>query len=173
MMSHSKSREIVAKVRLRVASAQISKHRIARSRGSSAKCLRAIRAKVARKSSLPVNAEKSSPTRARSRSAKPTTICLLGGEVAVEVAGAHARFGGHVLHGRAVEPAAHEAAFCRIKDSGAPIHDRLRLGRGRKGSVVHDTNENERSFSRTLVACRVKSQAAAPRCSTCCSRATP
>src|SRR4051794_29996158 len=76
-MSFSNASEIPANALLRVASAQISRHRIARSRGSSAKCLRARCRKIPRKSSFWAKVEKSSPMRARSRSVSAMTIASL------------------------------------------------------------------------------------------------
>jgi hypothetical protein len=43
------------------------------------------------------------------------------GKVAIEVAGAHLRLGGDVLHGGAVEARAHEAALGCVEDAGATL----------------------------------------------------
>ena len=46
---------------------------------------------------------------------------VLGGEVAVEIAGAHARLRRHVLHGRAVKAGAREAALRGVEDVRAAL----------------------------------------------------
>ncbi len=60
---------------------------------------------------------------------------LLRGEVAIEVARAHARLGADVLHRRAVEPGAHEAALGGRQDLGPTV--RLKLGIGPAHELPH------------------------------------
>src|SRR5262245_17505889 len=51
---------------------------------------------------------------------------LFGGEIAVEIARAHAGFGANLLHGGAVKARAHKAALRRSQNLGATV--RLKLG---------------------------------------------
>ena len=57
---------------------------------------------------------------------------LLGGKIAVEIAGAHAGLVGDVLHRRGVKAVAHEGALGRGEDARAPI----RVGRARGGQAA-------------------------------------
>ena len=134
MTSRSNSSRCAAKAGLRVASAQISRHRTARSRGSSSKCLRPSAPKPLEKSSAPIEAREilHDPCPVPLRETGHHRV--LGGKVAVEVARAHARLGGDVLHGGAVKAGAHEAALGRIEDARTAVgRTGPGAGHGRRG----------------------------------------
>ena len=61
---------------------------------------------------------------------------LLGGKVAVEVAGAHLGLFGDVLHGRRVEAVADESALGRLEDPLAPaLLGGAPIGKGAGGVI--------------------------------------
>ena len=120
-MSHSKAPVIAAKAGLRVASAQISRQRIAFSRGFSSKCLRPRRGEAVDEilgAGEGVEVFRHLGAVALGEAARDR---VLRGKVAIEVAGAHLRLGGDVLHGGAMEARAHEAALGCVQDAGATL----------------------------------------------------
>ena len=120
-MSHSKALVIAAKVGLRVASAQISRQRIAFSRGFSSKCLRPSRGEALDEilgADEGVEVFRHLGAVALGEAGRDR---VLRGEIAIEVARAHLRLGGDVLHGGAMEARAHEAALGRVEDADAAL----------------------------------------------------
>ncbi len=79
---------------------------------------------------------------------------VLGGEVAIEVAGAHARFRRHVHHRGAMEAGADEAPLGGVEDVRAALGGDF-LGRDTRSGCVHRSSrcrgENESSFTRMNV----------------------
>ena len=73
---------------------------------------------------------------------------LLRREVAIEIAGAHRRLGGDMLHGRGVKAVSHEGALGGLDDAPASIGVAHRLGRmAARKAPWRTCLENERSFS--------------------------
>ena len=71
---------------------------------------------------------------------------FLRGEIAVEIARAHRRFGGDMLHSRRVKAMPHESTLGGLDDAHAPIRVGPSLHMSRFGKTMAPP-ENERSFS--------------------------
>ena len=72
---------------------------------------------------------------------------FLGRKIAVEIACAHARFVGDVLHCRGVKAVANKGALGRFEDSKPPLGFGGAARDGRGGQRHGGANENECSFS--------------------------
>jgi hypothetical protein len=82
---------------------------------------------------------------------------LFGGEIAIEVARAHARLDADLLHRRPMEARAHEAALGRGKDLGLTIGSKLNVGPSHAkppGIAVRYKRMNARSPIRERSACQ-------------------
>ena len=122
---------------LRVASAQISRQSFALSGDASSKCRRPSARKAVRKSLAAVAQLAEFPAEIGAVAlAEAGDQRVLGGEIAIEIAGAHAGLRRHVLHGRAVEAGAAEAALRRVQDLRPAVRRRL-LTVPAQGCVAH------------------------------------
>ena len=109
-------------------------------------CSRSVSRMAIRRSPLR-RARRTLPGAAPDRRAQALDDRLLGGEIAVEVAGAHAGLVSHLRHRRGMKAVAHEGALGPFKDALPPLGV-CSPARSRQRSQSHvEAPENECSFS--------------------------